>query len=173
MKTIKNLPGFRRIFFFNFKEKLDSQKIFAEFYHLFNSGAILNSTEYQIINNFYIRPGIMSYGYGSDKKNKLNSLLPVMTLASKVLNIKEVQKGTGVSYGHTFKTRKKTKLATIALGYGDGFSRSLSNKFLVTINNRNYPQRGTISMDLTVIEVDDKVKSGDEGIYFRKQKKVP
>jgi alanine racemase len=107
----------------------------------------------------------MSYGY-SPIKGRNFGLKPVMTLKSKVLNIKSVPKGSGVSYGHIYKTKKDTYLATIALGYGDGFSRSLSNKFKVTINDKNYPQVGRISMDLTVIEVDDKVKIGDEVIIF-------
>ena len=157
--------------FFQFKNKLDSENIFAEFYHLFNSGTVLNPPVYPEIKNFAVRPGIITYGYTPFKTDKIDyKLIPVMTFVSRVLNVKKVPKGTGISYGQTYRTKKESYLATIALGYGDGFSRSLSNKFSVTINGKNYPQRGTISMDLTVIEVDGNVKTGDEVFIFGNKK---
>ena len=155
--------------FFKIKNDISKKNIIPNIYHLFNSGSILNPP---LINeNLTLRPGIMSYGYSPiNNKNDYN-LKPVMTLVSKVINIKKVPKNSGVSYGHIFKTKKDTILATIPLGYGDGFPRILSNKFMVTINNKNFPQRGRISMDLSVIEVDKKVKMGDKVIVFGNKKK--
>jgi len=138
------------------------------FIHIFNSGSILRSPSLNIPHA--VRPGIMCYGYTPFKDTNYFGLKPVMTLRSKVLHLKEVPKGTGISYGHTFVTKKPTILATISLGYGDGFPRSLSNKFKVTINGKHYQQLGTISMDLTVIEADEGIKIGDEVIIFGNKK---
>ena len=154
--------------FLDIKKKLVKQNISPEFYHLFNSGSILQPPDVQ--ENFAIRPGIMAYGYSPLKKEINYDLKPVMTLITKVINLKKVPKGTGVGYGHTYITKKPTILATIAIGYGDGFHRNLSNKFMVTINNKNYPQIGRISMDLTIIEVDQNVKIGDDVIIFGNKK---
>lgn len=155
--------------FINIKNDLINKKLIPSFYHLFNSGAILN--QYSIDFNFALRPGIMAYGYPPSSNLKNNNLKPVMTLKTKVIHLKSIPKNSGISYGYTFITKKPTIIATIPLGYGDGFPRILSNKFMVTINKRNYFQRGTISMDLTVIEVDKKVKIGDEVTIFGDKKK--
>jgi len=144
---------------------LKSKKITADFIHLYNSGSIINPPQMDNTFKFGVRPGIMSYGY-SPLSSNLNNLIPVMTLKSEVIQIKNIPENAGVSYGYTYKTKKAAIIATIPLGYGDGFPRCLSNKFKVTINNKNYNQIGTISMDLTVIEVDQDVKIGDEVIIF-------
>ena len=158
--------------FINIKKKLSKKNISPKFYHLSNSGAILDQSLFFNNENFAIRPGIMAYGYTPYKDRNSNySLSPIMTLVTKVIHLKKVPKGTGISYNHTYITKKASILATIALGYGDGFPRSLSNKFHVTINNKNYPQKGTISMDLTVIEVDKSVKIGDNVIIFGNKNK--
>lgn len=154
--------------FINIKNNLTNKKIIPSFYHLFNSGAILN--KFSSNNNFAIRPGIMSYGYSPSLNFIDNNLKPVMALKTKVIHLKTIPKNSGISYGYTFITKKPTVIATIPLGYGDGFPRILSNKFRVTINKRNYYQRGTISMDLTVIEVDKKIKIGDEVVIFGDKK---
>ena len=151
-----------------YANNLLKNKISHNICHLFNSGSIWNPPK--ISENLTLRPGILSYGY-SPIENKTNyDLIPVMTLISKIINIKKVLKNSGVSYGYTFITKKDTILATIPLGYGDGFPRILSNKFMVTINNKNFPQRGRISMDLSVIEVDKSVKLGDNVIIFGNKK---
>ncbi len=154
--------------FLEIKKELEANNIIPDFYHIFNSGAILN--QFKGNNNFAVRPGIMTYGYSPSSKLKIKNLKPVLTLKSKVIYLKKVAEKSGVSYGYTFVTKKPTYIATIPLGYGDGFSRILSNKFMVTINKKNYPQIGTISMDLSVIEVDKNVKIGDEVIIFGNKK---
>lgn len=149
--------------FTKFQNKLDKKGISPEFYHLSNSGAIISPPKNNIING--IRPGIMSYGY-SPSTVYIDKLQPVMTLKSKVIHIKKVPKNTGVSYSHIYKTDKTEILATIPLGYGDGFPRALSNNFKVTIKNNNYYQVGRISMDLSVIKADENVHLKDEVIIF-------
>jgi len=149
------------------KNKLIKKNISPGFYHLYNSGAVLKSLKND--ENFGIRPGIMCYGYSpSEKYNDL--LKPVMTLKSKIIHIKKVPKNTGISYGHTYITNKPVIIGTIPLGYGDGFSRNHSNKFQVTIKNKNYNQIGTITMDLSVLEIDKLVKLNDDVIIFGNKK---
>lgn len=136
-----------------------------DFFHSFNSGAIISTPKMKGKVVKAIRPGIMTYGY-SPNGDKIFDLKPVMTLKSRVIHIKKVPANTGVSYGHTYTTDRESFLATIPLGYGDGFLRNLSNKFKVTINGKHYMQVGTISMDLMVIKVDESVRVGDEVIVF-------
>ena len=93
-----------------------------------------------------------------------------MTLVSHVIHTNDVPAGTGVCYNHTYHTTKPTRLATIALGYGDGISRSLSNRLTVSINGKVYNQVGRITMDLIVIEVDNTVNVGDEVYVFGSKK---
>ena len=154
--------------FLSLKQELEKKNLFPEFYHTHNSGAIMRQIE--IENNFFIRPGIMSYGYppyiddninNNNKNDNKFDLIPVMTLQSKVINIKKVKKGTGISYNHKYITEKDTFVATIALGYGDGIQRNLTNKLIVKINGVSYKQVGTIAMDLMMIEVDESVSIGD------------
>jgi alanine racemase len=149
--------------FMNIRDHFEKSGLRPEFYHIFNSGAILDSYAHEI--DFAVRPGIMIYGY-SPYNDDNSELVPVLTLKSKVIHVMNVPENTGVSYNHTYVTNKPSVLATIPAGYGDGFHRILSNKFSVTINGKNYPQRGTITMDLMVIEVDDSVKIGDDVILF-------
>ncbi|HOJ64828.1 MAG TPA: alanine racemase [Spirochaetota bacterium] len=147
------------------RNNLTKKNIIPEFYHLFNSGAIMG--DYDHDENDYLRPGIMAYGYSPFKDNDKDKFLkPVMTFVSRVIHLNKVKKNSGVSYNHTFVTNKDTILATICAGYGDGIFRSLSNKLKVKINNNIYNQIGTITMDLMVIEVDKEVKIGDEVYIF-------
>lgn len=134
--------------------------------HSFNSGAIDNPPHLLSVTNSFVRPGILCYGYHSSGLVNRLAVSPVMTLAAKVILLKKVPQGTGVSYGHIYKTKKETILATIPIGYGDGLFRSLSNNFKVTINGKHYPQIGRISMDLIVVEVDESINIGDEAIIF-------
>lgn len=148
------------------QKKLENIGLIPKFFHIYNSGAILDS--YKVDEDYAVRPGIMVYGYSPyPEENKF--LKPVMTLKTKVINLKKVKKGSGISYNHKYIAENDAILAVIPLGYGDGIRRNLSNKLRVTINGKNYCQRGTITMDLTAIEVDDEVKLGDEVIVFGKK----
>lgn len=112
-----------------------------------------------------IRPGIMLYGYFPDEalKNKIN-LQPCCKLKSKISFLKEVDEGTSISYGRTYTTNKKTKIANVPIGYADGIRRSLSNKGNVVINEKIVPIVGTVCMDSFMIDVTqiENVKIGDE-----------
>lgn len=152
--------------FFNFAKNLQKENIEPEFYHTHNSAAVLSSFPVLENKKIAIRPGIMSYGYSPFPTTEDFGLIPVMNLVTKIVNKRTVPQNTGVSYNHRFVTQKQTFLGTIPAGYGDGIPRSLSNKFQVKINGKNYYQRGTITMDLIVIEIDENVSVGDDVFIF-------
>lgn len=116
-----------------------------------------------------IRPGIIMYGYPScnEISNKIK-LKPTASLISKISYIKEVSKNESISYNQTYKTTKKTKVATIGIGYADGIRRTLSNKGNVVINNTLCPIIGNVCMDSILVDVTklEKVNIGDKVYIF-------
>jgi alanine racemase len=119
--------------------------------HIANSGAITDipSSAFTMV-----RPGIMMYGiYPSLEVMRKLSLRPVLSLKSKVVYIKDVPRGTSVSYGRRYVTPAKTRIATIPIGYGDGFSRTLSNNASVLIAGKRFPCVGTICMDQLMVDI--------------------
>lgn len=148
----------------NFNYVIDfSRKIFKnlDFVHCSNSGAILF---YPKANNNYVRAGIILYGYYPSKlaKNKI-LLKEVLKISTVVVQIKEVPEGTKISYGGTFITKRKSKIATVPIGYADGLFRSLSNNGKMLINGQFAPIVGNICMDQCMLDVTDVkgVKEGD------------
>lgn len=135
--------------------------------HCANSGAILNHAE-----SFMdmVRPGILCYGlHPSDRHPDNLKVTPAMTLKTAIMFLKQVKKGTGLSYGLTYHAAKDTYIATIPIGYADGFPRSLSNKALVTIEDKTYPVVGRICMDQCLIDLgDDLYPIGQEVTIFGK-----
>ena len=119
-----------------------------------------------------VRSGIATYGlYPSEEVNKNNmNLKPAMTMTSKITYIKELPPGLGNSYNSTYITTKKTKVATIPVGYADGYPRSLSSKGRVLINGHSVPVIGRICMDQFMVDVSDiaDVKVGDKVTLFGK-----
>jgi len=141
--------------------------------HLANSGGILY---FPGSHQDMVRPGISLYGYYPDgeqgtKKADEPQLQPVMRFTSRIIQVKEVPVGTGLGYGHTFTTNRKTRMAIIPAGYEDGYLRSLSNKAQVLIHGRRVSAVGRISMNLTVFDVTDlcHVKLGDEVVLLGRQ----
>lgn len=153
---------------FNFLlEKLEDKGIDIPLKHVSNSAAIIDLPDY----NFNIvRPGIMLYGYyPSNEVNKSRiDLKAAMTLKAEISNVKEVDKGEGISYGHIFTASRKSKIATIPIGYADGYSRMLSEGAFVSIQDKRLPVAGRICMDQMMIDVTDldHVNIGDEVVLF-------
>ncbi|MEE0946724.1 MAG: alanine racemase [Acutalibacteraceae bacterium] len=117
------------------------------------------------------RPGIILYGLSPDKDMKYEEkLIPVMTVKSVVSQVKEVDAHTYISYGRTFKSNEKMKLATVSVGYADGYPRALSNKGQVIINGIRCNIVGRVCMDQMVVDVShlDGVQMGDEVILLGK-----
>ena len=132
--------------------ELNLNGIKPRYIHILNSAGILN---YNSELSNMVRPGIISYGYSIDKNSTLTNFKPAMTLKSKIIFTKKVKKGTPLSYGHTYTTEKESNIATISIGYGDGYSRQLSNIGNVLIDNKQYPVVGRVSMDQILIDLED------------------
>jgi alanine racemase len=121
-----------------------------------------------------VRPGLMMYGIYPKPSLMKNILLrPALTLRTKITYLKSLPKGRGISYGMTYVTAKSTKLATIPIGYGDGYSRHFSNKAEVLINDRRCPIVGRVCMDMCMVDVGHlkNVKTGDDVILIGSQGK--
>ena len=133
--------------------------------HMANSAGILNYKE-SIFN--MVRPGLIAYGYRPSKNCDSNiKLIPSMSLKSYIIFFKRVKKDAALSYGLTYKTGSDTNIATIPVGYGDGYSRFLSNKGKVIINNKLYPVAGRVCMDQILIDLgNDVYPLGEEVILF-------
>lgn len=137
--------------------------------HCCNSAATLSDNDKHLD---MCRTGIILYGLTPDYDlNLKQNFIPVMSVKSVVSQVKAVDSDTTVSYGRTYKTSKKTKIATIACGYADGYPRLLSNKGYVMIAGKKAPIVGRVCMDQFAVDVTDmpQVKMGDEVILFGKE----
>ncbi len=148
--------------FDKFCEKLQNGGIYIPTKHLCNSAGIM---EFSSAYANMVRNGIITYGlYPSNEVDKTKiKITPAMSIKSHVVYVKEVDKNFTVSYGATYVTDKKTKIATIPIGYADGYPRSLSNKGRVLIKGKSAPIIGRVCMDQMMVDVTDieGVKQGD------------
>ena len=146
---------------------LEEEGVKIKIKHVSNSASIIDLPEYNLD---MVRPGIMLYGlYPSNEVNKETiKLKPVMTLKTKITNLKTVDKGIGISYGQIYKTEKISKIATLPLGYADGYTRILTGKAEVFIDGQRAKVVGKICMDQCMIDVTHikDVKIGDEIVIF-------
>ncbi len=137
--------------------------------HLNNSAGIMNFDEYFDM----CRMGIITYGlYPSDEVDKdILDLEPIMSWHAKISHIKELEPNREISYGGTFKTDRVTKVATVPVGYADGFPRCLSNKGKVIINGKYAKILGKVCMDQFMVDVSDiECNINDEVVLFGTQK---
>ncbi len=119
--------------------------------HCANSGAILDMPELRLD---MVRAGIIIYGlYPSGEVKHTIELKPAMSLKSQVSFVKELGENVSIGYGRTYFTDKKTRLATIPIGYADGYSRRLSNKARVIIRGHYAPVRGNVCMDQMMADI--------------------
>ncbi|WP_035784718.1 alanine racemase [Butyrivibrio sp. MC2021] len=167
----------------NVKER---EKVFADFVgntekeleikipikHCANSASIIAVPESSMD---MVRAGVTVYGMWPSEEVPKNiiDLKPTMELISHIVMIKEVPAGTPVSYGGTFVTDKTTRIATIPVGYGDGYPRSLSGKGYVLIDGKRANILGRVCMDQFMVDVTDipDVKEGDEVVLLGRDKK--
>ncbi len=137
--------------FCRFLEALAARGVRPRWRHCANSAAILDLPHTYLD---LVRPGIALYGlYPSPDVGRRVELRPVMSLKARVAHVKEVPPGTGVSYGRTYVTKTWTRIATIPIGYADGYSRLLSNKAAVLIKGRRAPVIGRVCMDQLLADV--------------------
>lgn len=145
-----------------FSGMLEDRGVQVLMHHCSNSAGIF---DIQDANLDAVRAGVSIYGmYPSEDVNKFAvPIMPALTLKSHVVYIKDVEPGTAVSYGGTFVAEKPMRIATIPVGYGDGYPRSLSNKGWVLIRGHQAPIVGRVCMDQFMVDVTDipQAKEGD------------
>ena len=149
-----------------FLETLRQKGIAPKTCHCSNSACILELPELEMD---MVRAGITLYGiYPSDEMDReRNILFPAMELISHVSYVKKVPVGTCISYGGTYQTEKETVVATIPVGYGDGYPRSLSSRGYVLIDGHRCPILGRVCMDQFMVDVTGlNVKRGDEAVLM-------
>lgn len=148
--------------YLKFNELLEKEKIFIPIKHIANSAGIM---EFPQANFNMVRCGIVTYGiYPSEDVNHQKiKLIPAMELKTHVIYVKELEAGVGISYGATYVTKKRTRIATIPVGYADGYSRNLSNNGRVIIHGQYAPIIGRICMDQFMVDITDldDVRQGD------------
>ena len=121
-----------------------------------------------------IRPGIIIYGiYPKRNFPRLLKLKPAFSLKTKIAFMKNTPPGRSISYGRTYITQVQTKIATLPIGYADGYGRILSNKAEVLVGGHRAPVVGKVTMDQTMVDVGHlkNAKVGDEVVLIGKQKK--
>ena len=119
-----------------------------------------------------VRPGIMLYGvYPSPEMASQIKLKPVLEWKTKILQLKKVPRGTSISYGQTYVTKRESLIATLPIGYADGYPRLLSNRGEVLVGGQRAPVAGRVCMDLTMVDVTDirNVKQEDEVVLLGRQ----
>ncbi len=156
-KTILQFQRFR-----DFLERLEKEGIHIPVKHCSNSAAMMELPE---ANMDSVRAGIAMYGlYPSGEVDKTKAeLIPALELKSHIIHVKELEPGVEIGYGGTYITGKKTMVATIPVGYGDGYRRSLSNRGYVLIHGQRAPILGRVCMDQFMADVShiEDARTGD------------
>ena len=163
----KDFTAFQHKSFIGLIKSLEKKKLHFKFSHIANSAAIL---QFPKLHLDMVRPGIMLYGYGPASKKQLK---PVLSLKSKIIFIKKVPTGTPISYGRTFITKRKSTIATIPIGYADGYNRKLSNSGEVLISGKRAPVAGRVCMDTIMVDVTEipRAKENSEVVLIGEQGK--
>ncbi len=154
----------------NFKENvclLTNELAINPIKHILNTSGIFNFSQYQFD---MVRLGIGLYGIGNGTE-EIKCLKNVSTLKTRVMQVKEIAEGESVGYGRRFRTERKTKIATVPIGYADGIHRSWGNENgYVIINKQKAMIIGSICMDMLMVDVTDLYcEEGDEVIVFGEQ----
>ncbi len=146
---------------FELVSTLDKNGFIIPYVHASNSMGLIGYKT-SVLNLF--RPGLMLYGLHPNQHHQPNlDLKPALAVKSKVIFVKEITRGRGISYGRTFIAKRKMRVATIPIGYNDGYFRQLSNKADVLIKGQRCPVIGTVTMDQIVVDVShlDEVTIGE------------
>jgi alanine racemase len=149
-----------------FREVIEATRAYGiEVRHMANSAAILDlpGSHFEAV-----RPGIALYGLPPSRgiaNPRVRELRPVLEWKTRIVFLKEVPAGTGLSYGHAFHTERASLIGTIPVGYADGLSRRLSNDLELLVHGVRCPQVGRITMDMSLVDVTalrGQVALGDE-----------
>jgi len=150
-------------------ERLSAQGFDPPLIHLANSAGIIGVPS---AHGTMVRPGLMLYGlYPSREMEVRVELKPALSWRTRILQLKELPADYSVGYGRSFTTKRKSSIATLPVGYADGYHRLLSNRGVALVGGKKAPVVGRISMDLTMIDVTDirGVSQGDEVILLGRQ----
>ena len=156
-----------------FREAIEATRAYGiEVRHMANSAAILDLPD----SHFEAaRPGIALYGLPPSREivnPRVRELQPVLEWKTRIVFLKEVPEGTGLSYGHAFHTERASLIATLPVGYADGLNRRLSNELAVLVHGVRCPQVGHITMDMCLVDVSalrGRVALGDEVTLIGRQ----
>ena len=162
--TQKQLEIFKRVL-----GQLRSADVIPDLVHLANSAATITLPAAYFD---MVRPGLMLYGvYPSPNMKEQINLKPVLSWKTKILQLKNVPSGTSVSYGQTYVTERESLIATLPIGYADGYPRVLSNRGEALVRGQRARIAGRVCMDLTMIDVTDirNVRQGDEVVLLGRQ----
>lgn len=156
--TALQLRSFRQVL-----SRLQRDGVKLAYVHAANSAAILRV---RAAHFNMVRPGLAAYG-------ACPGFAPALTLKTKIVFIKTVQKGSAVSYGATWRAKRATRVATLPIGYGDGYPRALSNKGFALVAGRRVPVIGRVTMDQIMIDATDVpgARVGDDVVLLGRQGK--
>ena len=161
---------YTRLQFKRFKsvcDELEARGLTIPIKHICNSAGIMMYPEYHLD---MVRPGVILYGmYPSDEVDKTKlDLKYVMSLKSIITYVKEIESGRGVSYGKEYIADGVARIATVPIGYADGYSRLLASNAKIAVGEKLFPIAGRICMDQCMIDVScvNNIKRGDEALIF-------
>jgi alanine racemase len=162
--TRTQIENFRRVL-----ERLQEAGFNPPSIHLANSAALIaeGSAHFTMV-----RPGLMLYGlYPAPEMARQVELKPVLSWKTRVLQVKQLPGGSSIGYGRTFVTQRESSIATLPVGYADGYHRLLSNRGAALVRGKRAPIVGRISMDLTMVDVTGiaGVSQGDEVVLLGRQ----
>jgi alanine racemase len=161
--SAEQLDGFRAVV-----GALEAAGVRPRYLHAANSGATMARPESHLD---LVRVGIAMYGIspGPDLAGRVD-LRPAMSLRSRVSHTRRLAAGEGISYGHTHRLERDSTIATVPIGYADGYMRALSNRARVLIRGERRPVVGNLTMDQLMVDVgNDAVEAGDEVVLFGRQ----
>ncbi len=157
------LKCFRKII-----KNFQSENIKIKYTHCSNSGAVLN-----LPGSYFntVRIGMLAYGVlPSNELNKNIDLTPVMSFCGSIVNLRRVKKGTQISYGGVYKTKKETNIGVVQTGFADGLPREWYKKGFISYKGKKYKIAGRICMDQLMIDFENECpKEGDEVLFFGKR----
>ena len=156
----------------SFEKLLDKLEGFDVHIPLKHSANSIATVDFKRSHLNLVRPGLVIYGmYPKYTFPKLIKLRPAMSLKTRIVYIKDTPPGRSISYGRSYVTGKHTRIATIPIGYADGYLRGLSNKAYVLVRGKKAPVVGRVTMDQTMIDVGGirKASVGDEVVLIGRQ----
>ena len=148
---------------------LEAKKISVPVRHAANSAAVL---DFHRAFFTMVRPGLMLYGYNPLEEGAIGAdLRQVLSLVTRIAFIKKVPPGVPISYGRTFTTKRESIIATLPIGYADGYCRGLSNRGMALVRGIRVPVVGRVCMDMCMIDVTDvpDVREGDDVVLIGSQ----